>query len=107
MKSFEQRVLPSVAIAGNPVTVNRAIIEQGNERQLVYYWFRQRGRTMSSELDVKWWLIWDGLTRHRSDGALVRLVTPAPHGGSLAEADARLTEFARTVSGDLAAYVPD
>ncbi len=107
MTEFESRELPEIQVGGKPLRFNRVLIEFGNERQLVYYWFRQRGRTMSSELDVKWWLIWDGLTRHRSDGALVRLVTPAPHGGSLAEADARLTEFARTVSGDLAAYVPD
>src|SRR5438034_8174067 len=40
-------------------------------RSLVYYWFQQRGRDMTNEYLVKWYLFWDSLTRSRSDGAMV------------------------------------
>ncbi len=54
-----------------PVFVNRAIIEQGDQRRLVYYWFQERGRNLTSEYKVKWYLLWDSATRQRTDGALV------------------------------------
>ncbi len=107
MKSFEQRVLPSVAIAGKPVTVNRAIIEQGNERQLVYYWFQQRGRNMTNEYTVKWFLLRDSLVSGRTDGGLVRLVIPLPVHASEAEGDARLEKFAGQIAPLLPEFIPN
>jgi hypothetical protein len=56
---------------------------------------------------VKWFLLWDSLTRNRTDGALIRLVTPLPRGEDVRQADARLTQFSRSVLPMLAQYVPD
>ena len=60
---------------GQPLPVNRVIIGLGDDRQLVYYWFAQRGRMLTNEYLVKWYIFWDALTRNRTDGALVRLTT--------------------------------
>lgn len=87
--------------------INRAIIQKGEQRQLVYYWFRQRGRTMTSELAVKWSILRDGIMRDRSDGALVRLVTPVSVGESVDQADRRLNAFLSTIAGRLPDYIPD
>ena len=95
------------AALGAPTTVNRAIIQKGEQRQLVYYWFRQRGRTMTSELAVKWSILQDGITRDRSDGALVRLVTPVPVNENIDQADRRLAAFLSTIDGRLHDYIPD
>ncbi len=65
---------------GTPLKVNRVVIQQGSTRQLVYYWFQQRGRDITNEYLVKWYLFWDSLTRRRTDGALVRVITPIPPG---------------------------
>ena len=90
-----------------PLTVNRAIIQKGEQRQLVYYWFSQRGRILTSELAVKWFILHDALRTGRSDGALIRLVTPVARGEDIAQADLRLTSFLSTIAPRLRDHVPD
>jgi EpsI family protein len=105
LREFDQRTLP-VRIDGEPLRVNRTLIELGNQRLLVYYWFQQRGRIVTNEFVVKWYLFWDAVTRHRTDGALVRLTTPLPLGSAEAAADQRLTELASLIGPDLPRFVP-
>ncbi|MGH9563507.1 MAG: exosortase C-terminal domain/associated protein EpsI, partial [Terracidiphilus sp.] len=69
--------------------------------------FQQRGRIITNEFAVKWYLFWDALTRHRTDGALVRLVVALPQASSEAQADRRLTDLARHIAPTLTRYVPD
>jgi EpsI family protein len=106
MRDFGQRTLQQVNVGGTPLRVNRALIELGNQRQLVYYWFQQRGRVITNEFAVKWYLFWDSVTRHRTDGALVRLITPLPLGTSEADADRDLTDFAAQAARELPRFIP-
>jgi len=98
-----------VALADKPVPmmVNRAVIQKGDQRQLVYYWFNQRGRVLTNEFAVKWFILSDGITRGRSDGAMIRLVTPVAAGEVVAQADRRLAAFLNTIAPRLHSYVPD
>jgi EpsI family protein len=73
----------------------------------VYYWFQQRGRVITNEFAVKWYLFWDALTRHRTDGALVRLIVAIPPAGAQADADRRLTDIAGRIAPTLPRFVPD
>jgi exosortase D (VPLPA-CTERM-specific) len=107
LRDFDQRTLGNVSIDGRPLRVNRTLIELGNQRQLVYYWFQQRGRVITNEFVVKWYLFWDALTRHRTDGALVRLIIALPPTSSEAEADRRLADLARQIAPTLTRYIPD
>ncbi len=107
IKSLLQKTIRGVAIAGQPLRVNRVVIRKGSDRQVVYYWFQEQGRLLTNEYLVKWFLFWDALTRNRSDGALVRLVTDVPPQENIRDADARLAAFAKAVSPLLGAYVPD
>ena len=102
-----QREVPGVSAAGHPLRVNRVLIQKGDNRQLVYYWFQQRGRIITNEYLVKWFLFWDALTRNRTDGALVRLVTYVGPGQSVEVADRQLGVFAASVTGPLEKYIPD
>jgi exosortase D (VPLPA-CTERM-specific) len=95
-----------VRIGGQTLRVNRAEIESGDQQQLVYYWFMQRGRVVTSEYLVKWYLLVDALTRHRTDGALVRLVIPIAPGRPFASADRELRDFAAAIALQLPRYVP-
>ncbi|GAG06378.1 unnamed protein product, partial [marine sediment metagenome] len=72
---------------------NRTLIKRGEQRQLVYYWFQQRGRLMANEYLVKWYLLVDALAKNRTDGALVRLVTPIDSREPIAAGDRRLRQF--------------
>lgn len=107
IKSLTQRKLDGAVINGRVFTVNRAVIQKGEYRQLVYYWFQQRGRDLTNEYLVKWYIFWDALTRNRTDGALVRLITPISPGENSSEGDKRLTSFAKFAIPELRAYVPD
>lgn len=89
------------------MVVNRSVIQKGEHRQLIYYWFKQRDRIVANEFMVKWYLFWDAVTRNRTDGALVRLTTPVAPGEDVKMADARLTSFAAIVVPELGAYIPD
>ncbi len=86
--------------------VNRAVIERAGQRQLVYYWFDERGRDLTDELQVKWYILRDGIVRNRSDGALVRLVTAIQPSEGEAGADRRLAEFLGAVQPRLPAFLP-
>jgi EpsI family protein len=86
--------------------VNRALIQKGEHRQLVWYWFRQRGRLLTAEWEVKWWILRDALRRGRSDGALVRLVTPILPAESAGAAEQRLRDFLRAADARLAPFIP-
>ena len=83
-----------------------ALIALGESRQLVYYWFQQRGRMLTNEYLAKWYLFWDSLTRNRSDGALVRLIVPLAEGEQRSNADAELAQFAAELEPVLRTYVP-
>jgi len=107
LRDFDQRTLSEITVDGRPLRVNRTLIELGTQRELVYYWFQQRGRVITNEFAVKWFLFWDALTRQRTDGAMVRLITVLPLASSEADADHRLTELAAQIAPTLTRYVPD
>jgi exosortase D (VPLPA-CTERM-specific) len=107
MRDFGQRRVANVSINGRPLRVNRTLIELGNQRQLVYYWFQQRGRVITNEFAVKWYLFWDALTLHRTDGAMVRIITALPPTGTEAEADRRLGDLVSRIAPDIARFVPN
>lgn len=86
---------------------NRLLIRKGDYGQLVYYWFEQRGRNITNEYMVKWYLFWDSLTLGRTDGALVRLTTTLRPGENVADADSRLIEFAKLANPTLSDYIPE
>ena len=86
--------------------LNRAVIQKGTSKQLVYYWFEQRGKRMTNDVLAKTAVVWDGLTMGRTDGALVRFVTPISVGESEEDADARIQEMMRQSLPKLPRFVP-
>ncbi|GAB5390365.1 MAG: hypothetical protein Alpg2KO_33330 [Alphaproteobacteria bacterium] len=87
--------------------VNRAIIEKGLSRQLVYYFFEQRGKRMTNDFKAKASVIYDSFTIGRTDGAMVRFVTPIGAGETEADADARLQGMMQKSLMRLPEFVPD
>ncbi|MCR8726774.1 VPLPA-CTERM-specific exosortase XrtD [Frigidibacter sp. ROC022] len=87
--------------------VNRAVIEKGTSRQLVYYWFEQRGQRMTNDYAAKLSVLWDSFTRGRSDGALVRFVTQINPGETEADAAARMERLMAEVLPKLPRFIPE
>lgn len=87
--------------------VNRAVIQKGLSKQLVYYWFEQRGRRMTNDFAAKATVVYDSLMRGRTDGAMVRFVTPIGEGESEAAADARIQRLMALSLDRLPRFVPE
>ena len=107
ISEITQIPLDEMHVNGKPVMVNRVEIAKGEYKQLVYYWFQQRGRSITNEYLLKWYLFWDSLTKHRSDGSLVRLTTSINPGEKWEDGDARLRKFAGALGDQLKAYIPE
>lgn len=106
IESLTQVPVPEGAPGGGDLEVNRVLISNGNHKQLVYYWFQQRGRIITNEYLVKWFVFWDALTKNRTDGSLIRLTIPIAPGKDVDELEKTLQRFARDVRDILPAYVP-
>lgn len=106
MESLREEEIPGVRADGSNLPVNRALISQGEVRQLVYYWFPQRGRMLTNEYLVKWYVFLDSLLDNRSDGALVRLTTLIEGPDGVAAAEKRLQDFIRAIDGRLNYFLP-
>jgi exosortase D (VPLPA-CTERM-specific) len=107
IKKLDQKTIPGVVLNGRPLRVNRVLIRKGNNVQVVYYWFQERGRDLTNEYVVKWYLFWDALTRNRTDGALVRVTAFVPPGADPASTDQELVSFLRQVVPLLPKYLPN
>jgi exosortase D (VPLPA-CTERM-specific) len=102
----ERRVeLPGTRLGA--VTLNRAVIQRGLERQLVYYWYEGRGRRLTGDVEIKFRTLADGLRLGRTDGGLVRVVTPILPGEDEADADARARRFLLAAADRLARFIPE
>ncbi len=92
-------------IPGHPhAVVNRVVIEKSFDRQMILYWYQDRGRIVASEYAAKGYLILDATTRNRTDGALVRVSTPIV--GSEEEAFRHAVAFVREAFPPLAEHLP-
>lgn len=87
--------------------VNRAVLELNSQRQLVYYWFEQRGRRIANEYWMKWYLLVDSIIMNRTDGALVRVITPIHPDEEISSAENRLQSLINSALPLLPEYVPD
>lgn len=92
--------------ATKPFEFNRVIISKGKYRQLVYYWFEERGRVMADEYAVKWQLFLDAMFMNRTDGALVRITTPILEGEDEQNADKRIANLLVRTLPLLPEYMP-
>jgi exosortase D (VPLPA-CTERM-specific) len=86
--------------------LNELVIQRGNDRNLVYFWYQGRGRNFTNEFAAKFFMVWDGLWRRRTDGAMVRIVKGLDQGKAGEETRAVMDAFALAVSQELQKYLP-
>jgi EpsI family protein len=61
---------------GGAFTANRYLIQNGDEKDLLVYWYQGRGRVVASEYWGKVYTVLDSVRLRRSDGAMVRVTIP-------------------------------
>jgi EpsI family protein len=97
----------SISFPGHaPFEANRYLIAKGDDRQLVLYWYWAHDRALASEYWAKFYLVTDSIRLDRSDGSLIRVITPLPPGEAVEVAQQRLLSFAGNLVPRLEQYIP-
>ncbi len=91
---------------GSSFPVNRYVVAKTGERQLVLYWFQAQGRAVANEYWAKYYLVSDSIRMNRSDGGLVRLMTPMLDGESRDAAQTRVMKLGSQLLPLLDSYIP-
>jgi exosortase D (VPLPA-CTERM-specific) len=99
-------VVHIVRADGSSFPANRYVGSKGGERQLALYWFQAHGRIVASDWKAKFYLVEDSIRMNRSDGSLVRLMTPMLEGESADAAQARVMQLGSKVLPLLNDYIP-
>ena len=90
---------------GTTFTANKYVIQNGDSKSLMIYWYQGRGRSVASEYWGKVYTVIDSVRLRRSDGALVRVTVPIR--SSEAAALQSATELAGGATAALSEFVPD
>ncbi len=92
-----QQTTAVITTPRGPVRVNRYLLQNKDERALVFYWYQGRGRVAANEYQVKWELLRDAALRGRTEESLVRIVVRLNQQTTEARAEA----VARAVAAEL------
>jgi len=84
---------------------NKYIIQNGDHKEVLLYWYQGRGRSVASEYWGKIYTVIDSVRRRRSDGAMVRITTPIEN--SEADALQAAVALAAESSTILPEFIPD
>lgn len=89
---------------GSSFVANKYVIENGENRSLMIYWYQGRGRNVASEYWGKVYTVFDSVRLRRSNGAMVRVTVPVR--GSVEDAEKAAVEFSSAAAVVLPEFVP-
>jgi EpsI family protein len=92
---------------GRPYPVGQYLIGNAGEKQVVLYWYLAHGRSVANDYKAKAYMMLDALRWNRTDGALVRIVTPVGPYEPLQNAQQRAIRFANQVTPLLPRFIPN
>jgi len=92
---------------GKTHQVGEYIIANGEDRQFVIYWYQAHGRSVANEYMAKVYLVTDAIRLHRTDGALVRVITPIGSGEGTLAAKTRAERFTAQLIPILSRFIPN
>jgi len=88
-----------------PIATNRYVVEHGDEKSVVLYWYQTHRRIIASEYWAKFWLVVDSIRYRRSDTALVKIVVPV-RDNNIAAATAMGVQFVQALFPSLLRQLP-
>jgi EpsI family protein len=97
--------IPDPAAPEAHFPANRYVIEKDGVQQDALYWYQAHGRKYASEYLGKIYLVWDGIKRGRTDGALIRLT--AVRTSSDNHSFPAMMAFAQDLAPVLTHFLPD
>jgi EpsI family protein len=92
---------------GRSYPVGEYLIGNAGQKQLVLYWYLAHGRSVANDYLAKAYMMLDAVRWNRTDGALVRMVTPVGANEPLESAEQRVVQFANQVTPLLPRFIPN
>ncbi|MCL2660089.1 MAG: EpsI family protein [Acidobacteriaceae bacterium] len=106
--TFEsQKYVDLVAQDGKKYRVGEYVIANGVNKQFVLYWYQAHGRSVANEYAAKLYMIMDAIRLNRTDGALVRVITPILSTESQSAARERAVQFTNQLAPMLHRFIPN
>jgi EpsI family protein len=96
-----------IDVNGKTHRVGEYIIGDGEARQFVIYWYQAHGRSVANEYMAKIYMVVDAIRLNRTDGALVRVITPISSSEDTSAARKRAEAFTMRLAPMLPPFVPD
>ncbi len=87
--------------------VGEYIISNGDNRQFVIYWYQAHGRSVANEYMARIYMTIDAMRMNRTDGALVRVITPIDPIEDTSVARARAEGFTAQLVPVLPRFIPN
>lgn len=92
-------------LGGETVKLVRAVYAMGERRELIYYWFDMRGKTMSDEYSIKLSEITGSMFHSRRDQSFIRISAQA--GSNVEVAQKRVEDFLRDFYPVIREFLPN
>jgi EpsI family protein len=93
-------------VRGEVFQVGEYIISNGEAKDFVIYWYQSQGRSVASDLMAKIYMVIGAIRYDRTDGALVRVITPIGPNETAAQARTRAESFTAQLGPMLNRYIP-
>lgn len=104
---ISKRVLEPNKEGKRKFPVQQMVLKKQGQTVLSNFWFEQRGRVITNEYLNKFYLFWDGLTKARTDGALVRIEMYLKPDQSVSQGQKILDPFLSDLKYILNSYIPN
>ncbi|MFN0102714.1 MAG: exosortase C-terminal domain/associated protein EpsI [Bryobacteraceae bacterium] len=88
-----------------PVEANYYVVQRGDNKSVVVYWYQSHGRTVADEYKAKFYVMSDAIRLNRTDTALVRVTVPVVASGVAAAEQAAL-DFVQKSYGPISDILP-
>ncbi len=91
--------------AAAPIPVNEYVVQHGESRSVVIYWYQSRDRAVANEYKAKFWVIADAIRYNRTDTALIRVIVPIMNRDA-DTAERAAISFIQTVYAPIRQFLP-
>jgi len=96
-----------LATDGKRYNVGEYVIAHGAAKDFVVYWYHAHGRSVADEYRARIYMVADAIRLNRTDGSLIRVITPISPTEEVASARVRATAFVAELAPQLHRYIPD
>ena len=79
--------VPVPGVVGG-IEVQKYIVQKGESKSVVVYWYQSHGRVVASEYEAKAYVVIDAIAKNRTDTSLVKVSTPVINNDIAAATDA-------------------